>query len=325
MLTKCENCGFYVSSFEKKCPNCGRSVSLQKVADGYLQIAKKPAFFALFFSLILVFPATFFLFGDFYSFIQLTISVTLLYLIIFFTLFLIQLKRHNISTVEEIVEPLSSLRGKQSLIEKRISELDKRSQKIDAVLDKIKETEGGNLQEVRQKLLAAREIVISQFARYELQAKKIELVRLQNDVSPYLFALHRLNEFETENGLATIEYSKQEINKIRQNLTNYIAIEFPAGTLPEKLSFLAQLRETEDSCEKLREALLSRQAARALQNISPIEENLKLPNAKEIAHAAETFSIQTNLTDFGDSFEELEREYRRLQTESEVSQSLLNV
>ena len=217
------------------------------------------------------------------------------------------------------------MRGKQSLIEKRISELDKRSQKIDAVLDKIKETDGGNLQEVRQKLLAAREIVISQFARYELQAKKIELVRLQNDVSPYLFALHRLNEFETENGLATIEYSKQEINKIRQNLTNYIAIEFPAGTLPEKLSFLAQLRETEDSCEKLREALLSRQAARALQNISPIEENLKLPNAKEIAHAAETFSIQTNLTDFGDSFEELEREYRRLQTESEVSQSILNV
>ena len=198
-----------------------------------------------------------------------------------------------------------------------------RQQQIDTVLDKIKDTDGQNLQSVRQKLLSAREIVISQFARYELQKQKIELVRLQNRVSPYLHSLHRLNEFESENGLLTIEKTQTEVNKIKQNLTNYVAIEFPERALPEKENFLAQLAETENSCEKLREALLSRQAARALHDISPIEESLKLPSAKEIVHAAETFNIQTTLTDFSESFDELEHEYKRLRAEEEVSQQLL--
>jgi hypothetical protein len=216
-----------------------------------------------------------------------------------------------------------NLTFKDKIIEDRIIELNKRQQRIDTILDKIKETDGQNLQEVRHKLLSAREIGISQFARYELQKQKIELVRLQNSVSPYLLSLHRLNEFETENGLVAIETTKTEVNKIRQNLTNYVAIEFPAHTLNEKEHFLSQLSETENSCEKLREALLRKQAARALQGISPIEENLKLPSAKEIVHSAETFNVHTTLTDFSESFEELEREYRRVRAENEVSQKLL--
>lgn len=35
------------------------------------------------------------------------------------------------------------------------------------------------------------------------------------------------------------------------------------------------------------------------------------------------FNIQTTLTDFSESFEELEREYRRLKTEEELEQKLL--
>lgn len=104
---------------------------------------------------------------------------------------------------------------------------------------------------------------------------------------------------------------------------SYVAIEFPERALPEKESFLTQLAETESSCEKLREALLSRQAVRALQDISPLQENLKLPSAKEIVHAAESFNIQTTLTDFSESFEELEHEYKRLKTEEEIDQKLL--
>ena len=176
-----------------------------------------------------------------------------------------------------------------------------------------------HLQQVRQKLLSAREIVIGQFARYELQDKKIELVRLQNKVSPYLFGIHRLNEFEMENGLVTIENTKTEINRIRQNLTRHDAIDFPPKILPEKESFLSQLDETETSCEKLREVLLSRQAALALRDISPIEETVKFPDSKELMKEADVFNIQTTITDFSESFDELEREYRRLKSEDEIS------
>jgi hypothetical protein len=249
------------------------------------------------------------------------------FLVSFFVItYLIFLKtRYEIKP--QVYEPknVSSLDAKEHLILKRLNDLNKRSRKIDAVLDRIKETDSQQLQEVRARLLSAREIVISQYARYELQKKKIEIVRLQNDVSPYLFSLHRLNEFEAENGLAAIEITQREIEKIRQNLTRFDAIEFPERVLPEKQNFLTQLEETKESCEKLRVALLSRQAARALQDIQPIDENLTLPSAKEIVHATESFNIQTTITDFSESFEELEHEYKRLKAEDEVGQRLLEV
>lgn len=216
-----------------------------------------------------------------------------------------------------------SLRGKKILISERIYELNQRGRKIDAILDKIRENDSRQLQNVRAKLLDARQIVISQYARYELQKQKIELIRLQNVASPYLYRLHRLNEFETEEGLTAVEQTLSEMEKIRRNLTRYDAIEFPAGVLPEKQNFLAQLTETETSCEKLREVILSRQAAQALRDVSPLKDNLKLPNSKEFTHAVDTFNIQTTLTDFSESFDELERDYKRLKAEEEISQKFL--
>jgi hypothetical protein len=324
MLIQCARCGFYVSSFEKKCLNCGRSISSKKITAGYMQIAGKPALFALFFSLLLALPVTIFLFGGFYNLFQLLITGLSVYLIIFAFLFRLEFKKHDAPEQEKIYNPLSTLDGKARLIEKRIGELSKRGQKIDSVLDKIKETDSPQLQDVRARLLSAREVVISQFARYELQKQKIELVRLQNSVSPYLFELHRLGEAEMENGLASIETTAREINRMRQNLTRYDAIEFPPRAVPEKENFLAQLAETENSCEKLREALLAKQAMRALQDIQPLEESLHLPVAKDLAHTAETFNIQSTLTDFSESFDELEREYKRLKAEDEASRKFMD-
>lgn len=325
MLTRCFNCNFYVSSFESKCPNCGRLASPRKIVGGYLQIAKFPALFALFFSLVFSLPATIFFFGDFDNFAQILLSAAFIYSIFFAVLFFIQFKRSFISRANnEINSPVSSIAGKRKLIEKRIAELDSRGRKIDSVLDKIKETDRENLQEARRKLLSAREIVISQLARYELQKQKVELVRLQNELSPYLYKLHRLADVETESGLAAVEITQLEIENMRGNLASYAAIDFPEKTLPEKQSFLAQLDETNESCERLREALLGRQAASALRGISPIEGNLKFSGAKEVEHAAETFNMRAALTDFSESFDELESEYRRLRSESETNKNLFD-
>lgn len=204
------------------------------------------------------------------------------------------------------------------IVEKRISELSKRIRKIDDILDKINHDDSIHLQQVRQKLLSAREIVIGQFARYELQHQKINLVRLQNSVSPFLFGINRLNETEMNDGIATIENTKSEINRIRQNLTRYDAIDFPPKVLPEKEAFLTQLDETEMSCEKLREVILSRQAVLALRDISPVEETVRFPVSKELVRETDVFNIQTAITDFTESFDELENEYRRLKSEKEI-------
>jgi hypothetical protein len=323
MLTKCVNCGFYVSNLEPECPNCGRQTSLRNKTGGYLKILPLPFFFAAFFSAILAFPASLFWFGQTFDVSNYLTFAILIFVFLFLLFFRLEIKKHQHENEQIESKTLSILDKNLKTIENRLADLNARARKIDVVLDKIKVTDGGNLQEVRRKLLSAREIINSQAARYELKKQEIRLVNLQNDASPYLFKLHRLSEIETENGLETIANTKTEIKEIRRHLTDFAAIDFPGKSADEKQNFLSQLAETENSCEKLREALLSKQAARALQNLSPIEENIKLTNTKEIAHATETFNIETSLTDFSESFDELEREYQRLQSEIERNQNLL--
>jgi hypothetical protein len=54
-----------------------------------------------------------------------------------------------------------------------------------------------------------------------------------------------------------------------------------------------------------------------------MRENLHLPGVKELVRESDIFNIQTTLTDFSESFEELEREYRRLKAEEETGEKLL--
>lgn len=325
MLSECSKCRYHISPHEKRCPNCGRKNPSNTFEKTTLEKWKTPLMFGVVFSIL--FTAL--------SYMVLrenppvdNFSLVLIFLISFFLattiIFMLARERFEIEYQQYFDSPLSELDRKEKIIKRRIAELAKRLKHIDVVLDRITQNDTRQLQETRKKLLIAREIVTGQYARYELQAKKIELVRLQNNVLPFLNDLKQLNEFATENGFITIESTKREVEKIRQNLTLFYAIEFPKAVQPEKESFLNQLTETEDSCDKVREALLSKQATRALQGISPIEENLNAPSSKEIAHAAETFNIQTTLTDFSESFEELENEYRRLRAENDVSKHTLD-
>lgn len=334
MLTKCVNCEFFVRHDDEFCLNCGIKNPSQKrneklKRDSLFYIVLQSDIFKLAFSFALTFIFIYFI-ADFavVNFIYLRSYILyaafIVWLVLFLILFLFSRTWNFLEESKEIIKNKNNLSSREKTIVRRLSELSSRGEKIDSVLDKIKITDGQNLQEVRRKLLDAREIVISQFARYEIQKRKIELVRLQNGVSPFLFDLQNLNDFETEKGLAVIEEKKFEIEKIRRELTRYDAIEFPARALPEKQNFLGQLDETENSCEKLREGLLARAAMRALKGVRPIEENLQMPPARDLAHAAETFNIQTALTDFSESFDELEREYKRLKLENQISEKILN-
>ena len=333
MLTKCVNCSFYVRRNDEFCLNCGiespaenKQQNLQNYYTFYDIFQSK--IFKIFISYLLAAIPVYFTFDILISIFPKSGSYIWFLAFIswlFLSLFIVYLT-HDFRLPKRISrnnKNQNNLRSKSKIIENRISDLNSRVRQIDILLNRIKETDNQNLQEIRRKLMLAREIVVSHFARYELQKQKIELVRLQNGVAPYLESLQHLNDGETENGLVMIEITQAEIDKMRRNLTNDMAIEFPAATLREKDGFLAQIADTKNSCEQLREALLSRQAVRALQDVSPLRESLQMPHSKELIHAAETFNIQTTLTDFSESFDELEREYKRLRAENEIGEKLL--
>jgi HPt (histidine-containing phosphotransfer) domain-containing protein len=324
MLTRCINCGFYVKSDDEFCLNCGFQ-NPAKPFDVFFIKWERLVIFSLILTVFIVLTISFLSFFSFNNDPSKVIIISALsFLVVTIAEHFYSGKLTKSSFEKRKKFYKNNLRKKMEIIERRLSELRLRGDKIDSILSRIEAKSSNKLQEIYPKLLSARKIVIGQFARYELQRDKIELFAIQNQVSPVLFNFARMSDQNIEEKLLSIESAIMNINTIKKEITRYDATEFPERALSEKENFLTQLTETENSCEKLREALLSRQAARALHDISPIEENLKLPSAKEIAHAAESFNIQTTLTDFSESFDELEHEYKRLRAEEEVSQKLLD-
>ena len=77
---------------------------------------------------------------------------------------------------------------------------------------------------------------------------------------------------------------------------------------------------------KLHEAFLGRQAVLALQDINPVEDAVTpvLPPIKALKES-DVFNIQVAITDFSDSFKELESEYMRVQAEEDIAKQVDNI
>jgi hypothetical protein len=212
-----------------------------------------------------------------------------------------------------------SLKHKEITIEKRLEEFVNRKNKISSVLYQIGGEPSENLKAVRETLLSAQKILEIQSARYNLKKEKIKLVRLQNKVSPYLLYLESLDETNTNKGIFVSDNTIRELDELCESLTDNL----PQKVEAERADFLKNLDETSQSCEKLWEALLSKQALFALKDVQPINELGSILHAEELAHATETFNLQAKLTDFSESFDELEAEYKRLTADDEITQNFL--
>ncbi len=325
MLLKCFKCVFNVRISDEFCLNCGLKKPSEKVIHLNL-FSQKPllllqiSIFCLVFALII--NALTPVFNDDNSRNLFILFWTLVFGFVFGISFhyLIISKLNKINIGNRFLFNKENLIDRNKIISKRMTELSLRINKITTVSDRIGISTSQNLQGVQQKLVYAKATLGNQFLRYKLQQSKIEFIRMQNNIFPYLERIQILDEFQTENGLVTTQETIKKLNSIQQELNR----EFPPEMKSEKEYFLQQLMETTKSCQILCEVLLSKQAFRALQEVRPTENTNLISNSEEISHAAETFNIQTILTDFSESFEKLESEYQRILDESEVSQNLLS-
>lgn len=325
MLTKCLNCGFWVKSDDAFCLNCGivepvkDHFAVSTLAKLLNRLLRSPVLNLIFSAIV-----TFFFFdwviGFATNFARLQTLIQVITFILWLAsasaLFLFLRKLQLTRRPKALIKIKENLTSRSDLTDRRLFELQRRLSGIDAVLEKIGNEEPGQLQGARSKLLSAREIVMVQISRYRLQESKIVLVRLQNDLQPYLFGLNDLGDFQTEKGLATIENVKSRINRISRDLGQNETGEHLSN---ERNKFNQQLAQTVGSCDKLRDGLLSLHAAQVIADIRPIDKNLPDRIDVESDHSVETFNLHATLTDFTESFEELEREYQRLKSENDTA------
>lgn len=326
MLSKCVQCGFYIRKNDEFCLNCGLK---EPTKDSQPQIQTNIPLIKLLRSRkthFLVFLLSSFIFlmfqGIFYfRLVIFTLVLVLIAIFSFWVLDLIGLLLLVEKPKKKIRQPSkNSLNGKSQTISHRIFELESRKEKINELVLQIGEFSTGKLADTREKLISANQIISNQVNKYKLQKHKIELVRLQNQVLPYSLYFNHLDEFKTEDAVIVSEQTIREVGKIREDLSG----NFSNKDDFEFRNFMRNLDETSKGCEKLWEALLNKQAMFALKDVQPLENLNALPQTNELAHAIETFNIESTLNDFSESFEQLETEYKRLLADNEVSQKLLN-
>jgi hypothetical protein len=98
------------------------------------------------------------------------------------------------------------------------------------------------------------------------------------------------------------------------------------GATPDSEDLSRRLDETLASCKKVHDGLVSRQAVLALKGMSPLKDAMSpVSSPTSERREMEVFNIQVAITDFSTSFEELESEYARLQSEEDVTQEISHI
>jgi hypothetical protein len=213
-----------------------------------------------------------------------------------------------------------TLKSSEAIIEQRVRELKERDQQLGAVMTRARQNKGEQWDRVRRTLTEALDTVRGQSTRYQMKLTEIKLVRWQNRLAPMLYGWEGLSFNQNEARLKALEAKRTIGAEIEAKVAQYRK---DLGDAPDVRELARRLEETIASYEKVHEGLVARQAVLALQGISPVSEALS-PSSYPTGgkREGEVFNAQVAITDFSSSFAELEAEYTRLQSESDVAQEI---
>ena len=219
------------------------------------------------------------------------------------------------------ISPPESLAYKQELINQRLAELRDRQRKLKFVLERAKQNTGEKWNALIETLNSTACILQTQQARYSLKQSEIELVRWQNSLAPMLYDAEDLSYEQIDGRLKQLERARFAG---KQWLEEFRAHSAPLGETIEVKHLRERATDLMVSINTLHESYVARQAADALKGITVFDDTAIADSPSErLLHASDAFNIQVAITDFSESFDELESEYARLQSESEISKRLI--
>jgi len=326
---KCVNCKFNVMPQDERCPNCGvlrplESLAIREEGLNNEQILTIVGIL-LFISLIVFLGSSTRDFGTgvCFAFPVFIVSFIVLMPIVKRIAEAIS-KSYRKSSEREVAERTSpypqSLGYKENIIQQRISELSRREQQVNSVLDRARQNTGEKWRQVRATLEASTQTLQRQYARYSAKSVEIAIVRLQNKLAPFIYDTDKLSYEQIDVHLKSIEEEQDAATTLDNQLDEHRRV---LGSVPEIEELARRLAEIRESMRKLRDAFVGRQAVLALKGITPLDDALA-PISPPVAaiRESEIFNTQVAITDFSASFDELESEYVRVQTEEDVAQKV---
>lgn len=326
---KCIICGFNVTPQDERCGDCGLLYPLEPLR---VAVEDYSYLIALVIIAAFLFPALYFgsqagVRGIFCYAIPVGLLIVALFGGLSKRISNALYKRSQRSVERQVAKRTAphpaSLAYKENIIEQRTSELSKREQQVSAVLERAQLSTGEEWEQVRVTLKASVQTLKRQHARYRAKSVEIETVRLQNRLAPLISDTNRFSYDQIDNHLNSIERARKSAVTLDEQLDEQRRV---LGNTSEIGDLAQRLVELQASMNKLRDAFVGQQAVLALKGITPLDDALS-PVSRPVAALRETegFNIQVAITDFSASFDELESEYVRVQTEEDVAQKVSEI
>ena len=261
---KCLRCGFNVTPQEERCLDCGVLHPLQSLTvkgEDYSFIIALGVLAAL------IVPALYYGSQEGVSgFIICAFPVALIIFVGISKAVSDALSRRSQKLAEREVANRTasypeSLAYKENIIEQRTSELSKREQQVNAVLERARLSTGEKWEQVRVTLEDSIQTLKRQHARYSAKSVEIDTVRLQNKLAPFVYNNDRFTYDQIDSHLKTIERAEHNAGKLGEQLDEQRRV---LGSVTDLEEVSQRLSEFQESTQKLRDALIGQQAVLAL-------------------------------------------------------------
>lgn len=305
MPVECVNCGFYVASNDKFCPDCGLSEPSEPVKSASKEIENK--IFLKTAGIIAV--AVFIGFGlfrwngdslDFDDSLRLAATV-LLFGTIFSILFVLLTARRSGRSEEQKRFAEAGISGFQFIQDSCAMRNHELSEMRGDLRGSVERGARVSSETVKSNRRQTRDEISGLLSRYELLLDRIDFARLQNRLLPLL--LNGRNNSADENFSESLDEISLEIEDTKSSLSDYPGDEIFEDFLNEKRDFLAQVEETEKLCRSL---------TNRSENLAPFETDFSTLASRNSTAPPEILNAQKTLAKISESFDKLERAYRKL-------------
>lgn len=311
-----ETCTFFVRSDEEFCPNCGVKYKLFKPRPKALENKGCLSLLFALFGLSSV-PITvsglicglLWLIG--FSIPIYLLSAIIVGPVIFFISYLID--------PPKIIEKLEiSLIDSMEKLEERLNQIGVKRQKLNHLIENFDLDDDIREEKIKEKLIIAVKILAEQSSRYQVKIKEIDFLRWQNQIAPIISRIRSQTYEGAESDLKRISELAETGRSEYDKLTDWVStLEYSATGKDLQQRF----GETLDSCVRLRDALLERQAMLAIKDVTPIGEDNKslFIITPELIRKVEAFNAEASLKDFTFSMDELDEQFAKLEIEDKLS------
>ena len=218
---------------------------------------------------------------------------------------------------------IECLRHDEETIRQRLSDISQREKRLEEARQQVTQQPTGDAateerwQKVKQAIDSAGGILSKQRDRYHAKLWEIALVRWQNTLEPLAADWDSLTHEACNQRLRQLERLRAQG---QQYLDDWEGVDLT--DLPEARRCLERLRSALESCDQLREALIVEQARLAVQGIAPVDDALTVATgtSSTALNALDVFNARAALGEFQSAFDELDAEYNRLKSEDELAQ-----